>query len=226
MAEAGRVNAAVSAEVSAVVVDDHPAVRDGVAHWLSAGTPPIRVAAAGDDVGVAWVGAGADADVVILDLHLRGPAPAVNELRRLVRAGRRVVVYSMRADDAIALRCLELGALSYLTKGEGAEHLVQATVAAAAGRAYTPPSLAGALAGDRSAHRPALSARETEVLVEWFQSESKEFVAQRLGISLSTVNTHLEHIRVKYAASGRAAPTKAALVARAIQDGLVRLDDL
>lgn len=212
--------------VSAVVIDDHPAVRDGVAYWLSVSDPPIQVAATGDDVRVAWVGDGATADVVILDLHLGGPAPAMADLRRLAEAGRRVVVYSMRADDAIALRCLELGALSYLTKAEGAEHLVQAALAAADGRAYTPPALAGALAGDRSVHRPTLSARETEVLVEWFQSESKEFVAQRLGISLSTVNSHLEHIRVKYAMRGREAPTKAALVARAIQDGLVRLDDL
>ncbi|MET8361781.1 response regulator transcription factor [Micromonospora sp. NPDC005171] len=217
---------AADEQLSAVVVDDHPAVRAGVAHWLSSGTPPIRVAAAGDDVRVAWLDEGAGADVVILDLHLGGPTPALGDLRRLAQAGRRVVVYSMRVDDDIALQCLEAGALSYLTKAEGAEHLLQATRAAAAGRAYTPPTLAGALAGDCSAHRPVLSARETEVLVEWFQSESKDFVAQRLGISLSTVNSHLERIRVKYALGGREAPTKAALVARAIQDGLVRLDDL
>lgn len=212
--------------VTAVVIDDHPAIQAGVAHWLSCGDPPIQVCAAGTDVRAAWLGPGATADVVILDLHLGGPAPALGELRRLVRAGRRVVVYSMRADDDTALRCLELGALSYLTKAEGAEHLLEATVTAAAGQPYTPPALAGALAGDRSAHRPVLSARETEVLVEWFQSESKDYVARRLGISLSTVNTHLEHIRVKYAMRGREAPTKAALVARAIQDGLVELDDL
>lgn len=213
-------------ELSAVVVDDHPAVRAGVAHWLGSGDPPIRVAASGEDVRVAWLDGGADADVVILDLHLGGPVPAMGDLRRLVKAGRRVVVYSMRADDATALQCLELGALSYLTKAEGADHLLQATRAAADGRAYTPPSLAGALAGDRSDQRPALTAREVEVLVEWFQSESKQLVADRLGISQSTVNSHLEHIRVKYAMRGREAPTKAMLVARAIQDGLVRLDDL
>ncbi|MFD7068963.1 response regulator [Streptomyces sp. NPDC059913] len=217
---------AQATELSAVIVDDHPAVRAGVAQWLVTGTPPIQVAASGDDVRVAWTGEGAAADVVILDLHLGGPTPAMSELRRLAEAGRRVVVYSMRADDEIALQCLELGALSYLTKAEGAEHLLEASVAAASGRAYTPPSLAGALAGDRSANRPTLSARETEVLVEWFQSESKDFVGQRLGISPRTVNTHLEHIRVKYAMIGREAPTKAALLARAIQDGLVQVDDL
>ncbi|MFH8520640.1 response regulator [Streptomyces gelaticus] len=217
---------AQATELSAVIVDDHPAVRAGVAQWLVTGTPPIQVAASGDDVRVAWAGEGAIADVVILDLHLGGPTPAMSELRRLAEAGRRVVVYSMRADDEIALQCLELGALSYLTKAEGAEHLLEAAVAAASGRAYTPPSLAGALAGDRSAGRPALSARETEVLIEWFQSESKDFVGQRLGISPRTVNTHLEHIRIKYAMIGREAPTKAALLARAIQDGLVQVDDL
>ncbi|MFD5343011.1 response regulator [Streptomyces anulatus] len=217
---------AQEARLSAVIVDDHPAVRAGVAQWLVTGVPPIEVVASGGDVRVAWTGDGATADVVVLDLHLGGPTPALGELRRLTEAGRQVVVYSMRADSAIALRCLELGALSYLTKAEGAEHLIEAAVAAASGRAYTPPALAGALAGDRSTGRPTLSARETEVLVEWFQSESKDFVGQRLGISPRTVSTHLEHIRVKYAMSGREAPTKAALLARAIQDGLVQLDDL
>ncbi|MFF0508864.1 response regulator [Streptomyces fimicarius] len=213
-------------ELSTVIVDDHPAVRAGVTHWLTTGTPPIRVAASGEDVQVAWAGEGASADVVILDLHLGGPAPAMSELRKLTEAGRRVVVYSMRVDDETALQCLELGALSYLTKAEGEGHLREATLTAGAGRAYTPPSLAGAMAGDRSASRPTLSAREREVLIEWFQSESKVFVGRRLGISPHTVNTHLEHIRLKYAMSGRQAPTKAALLARAIQDGLVELDDL
>ncbi|MFB7231407.1 response regulator [Streptomyces fimicarius] len=213
-------------ELSTVIVDDHPAVRAGVTHWLTTGTPPIRVAASGEDVRVAWTGEGASADVVILDLHLGGPAPAMSELRKLTEAGRRVVVYSMRVDDETVLQCLELGALSYLTKAEGEGHLREATLTAGEGRAYTPPSLAGAMAGDRSASRPTLSAREREVLIEWFQSESKVFVGRRLGISPHTVNTHLEHIRLKYAMSGRQAPTKAALLARAIQDGLVELDDL
>ncbi|MET9224264.1 response regulator transcription factor [Lentzea sp. NPDC003310] len=211
-------------DVTAVVVDDHPVVRAGVAHWLS--TAGVELVASGEEPEVAWSGPGATADVVVLDLHLGGVAPATSELRKLVENGRRVVVYSMRADDEIVLQCLEIGALSYLTKAEGADHLVQAVRAAAEGQSYTPPALAGALAGDRSETRPALSPRETEVLVEWFQSESKEFVAQRLNITLSTVNSHLERIRVKYAAIGRQAPTKAALVARAIQDGLIGLDDL
>jgi len=213
-------------ELTAVVVDDHPAIRAGVEYWLSTASPPITVVAAGEDVKVAWTEPGDSADVVVLDLHLSGPTPAMGDLRRLANAGRHIVIYSMRGDNDIALQCLELGALSYLTKAEGEGHLVEAVSTAAHGRPYTPPTLAGALVGDRSQFRPALSARESEVLVEWFQSESKEFVARRLGISTSTVNSHLERIRVKYARIGREAPTKASLVARAIQDGIIGVDEL
>ena len=89
-----------------------------------------------------------------------------------------------------------------------------------------PPALAGALGTNARADRPQLSVREENVLIEWFQSESKELVAQRLGISVRTVNSYLDRVRIKYANVGRPARTKASLVARAIQDGLVDVDDL
>ena len=74
--------------------------------------------------------------------------------------------------------------------------------------------------------RPALSAREIEVLIEWLRNDSKLHVARTLYIAPGTINTHLQRIRAKYAAAGRPATTKAALVVRAIQDGLVSLDEL
>jgi DNA-binding CsgD family transcriptional regulator len=79
---------------------------------------------------------------------------------------------------------------------------------------------------DRSLGRPNLPAREEEVLIAWFQTESKDLVAEKLHIAPSTVRTHLQRVRAKYAAVGRPATTKAALVARAIQDGIINLDDL
>jgi hypothetical protein len=48
----------------------------------------------------------------------------------------------------------------------------------------------------------------------------------RLFISTSTVNAHLMRIRAKYAGVGRPASTKAALAVRAIQDGIVGVDEL
>lgn len=61
-----------------------------------------------------------------------------------------------------------------------------------------------ALANDPALGRIKLSEREKEVLVAWSQTESKELVAKRLFT----------------------APTKSALLARAIEDGILSLNDL
>ncbi|MCC3313684.1 LuxR C-terminal-related transcriptional regulator [Nocardia africana] len=75
-------------------------------------------------------------------------------------------------------------------------------------------------------HVPALSARELEVLLAWIRSDSKKEVCAQLYISTGTVNTHLARIRCKYELAGRVASTKAALLARALQDGYISLDEL
>lgn len=215
-----------NASVSVVVVDDHPAILAGVEAWYAASRRPITVVAAGGSVREAWTEPGSTADVVVLDLQLGESGPAFGDLRRLVDAGRQVVVYTMRDDEKTALNCLDLGAATFLAKSEGRQHLVEATLAAADERPYMPPALAGALGTNARADRPQLSTREENVLIEWFQSESKELVAQRLGISVRTVNSYLDRVRIKYANVGRPARTKASLVARAIQDGLVDVADL
>ncbi|KAF0845275.1 response regulator transcription factor [Nocardia caishijiensis] len=83
----------------------------------------------------------------------------------------------------------------------------------------TAPSETGLVA-------PELSPREVEVLIAWIRAETKSEVAKALYISIGTVNTHLARIREKFAAVDRSAPTKAALLARALQDGLIQLDEL
>ncbi|MQY10987.1 DNA-binding transcriptional activator EvgA [Streptomyces sp. RB5] len=214
------------APVTVVVIDDHPAILSGVEMWYATSSRPITVVAAGGSVKDAWTEPGLSADVVVLDLQLAEGGPVFGSLRKLVDAGRPVVVYSMRDDEKTALTCLNLGAATFLTKAEGREHLVDATLAAADNLPYMPPALAGALGASARADSPRLSAQEENVLIEWFQSESKELVAQRLGISVRTVNSYLDRVRIKYANVGRPARTKASLVARAVQDGLIDVDDL
>lgn len=210
--------------VGVVVIDDHPAVIAGVRWWCSESTR-LDVVASGDTPAVAWHPPGLDADVVVLDLHLNGSRePAWPELDRLVAAGRRVIVYSMRDDDKTVLRCLDAGCATYLTKAEGEAHLVAAVTAAADDQPYLSPALAGAMTVDRD--RPQLTERESEVLLAWFQCESKEMVAQMFHLSPRTVAGYLDRIRIRYARVGRPAPTKASLVARALQDDLITLDDL
>ncbi|MEV4802352.1 response regulator transcription factor [Nonomuraea sp. NPDC049421] len=212
--------------ITAVIVDDHAAIAVGVGVWCAAAVPPIRLIDAGDRLAEVWTGPGAGADVVIFDLELVPGMPDFGELRRLVDSGRRVVVYSQHIEDSIAIKCVDLGALAYLTKREGPEHLVPAIQAAARGEAYTTPSLSGAFIADTSAERPRLSQREAEVLRAWFVSSSKELVAAKLNIGVKTVDTYITRVRVKYANVGRAARTKSDLVSRALDDGLITLAEL
>ncbi|WP_232667113.1 response regulator [Pseudonocardia sp. TRM90224] len=211
---------------SAVIVDDHVAVAAGVRYWCEQAVPPVRLVDAAGALADVWTGPGADADVVVLDLELVPGNPEFGELRRLVDSGRRVVVYSQHVDNATAIKCIELGALAYLTKREGAEHLVPAIRAAAEGLPYTGPSLSGALAADDTSTRPQLSPREMQVLRAWFASSSKELVAAKLNITVKTVDTYITRVRVKYANVGRPARTKSELVGRALDDGLLTLAEL
>lgn len=222
----GQVAAPEAAAITAVLVDDHEVVTEGVRSWCASADPPIDLIEAGARLGAVWTGPGRDADVVIMDLQLTGGAQEFGELRRLTQAGRRVVVYTGDGNRATAVKCIGLGALAYVAKSEGRGHLVAAVRAAAAGRAYTPPSLSGAIAADDGAGRPRLAPMELEALRAWFASSSKGLAAAMLGISPRTVDTYIERVRVKYAAVGREAPTKSALVARALEDGLVTLEEL
>lgn len=62
-------------------------------------------------------------------------------------------------------------------------------------------------------------------MLAWFASDSKTDAARSIHISVGTINTHLTRIRQKYAGVDRPASTKAALFARALQDGLTKLDN-
>ena len=137
-----------------------------------------------------------------------------------------MIVLSGESAPEVVLDCLDHGVVSYLAKCEGREHFLAAITAAVQDRPYETPTMGKAMYLGRGGVKPALSPRELEVLRAWFRADSKDLVAERLGMSPSTVETHIARIRTKYAAVGRAAKTKAALVARAIRDGLVTADEL
>ena len=80
--------------------------------------------------------------------------------------------------------------------------------------------------GSKPLPAPPLTAREIEILREWVMRDSKAEVAKALFITPATVSTHVNRIRLKYASVGRPANTKAALLARALQDGHIDLDEL
>lgn len=212
---------------SVAVVDDHDAIQLAVQIWCQETNPPISIDA-GYRSTTEFLATHQDGSlaVVVFDLEQSQHRPDFAGLEKVAAMGHRVIVYSHLAGDEVILRCLELGAVTFIVKSEGRSHLIDAMRAALVNEPYVGPKMAKAIFHDRSVGRPRLAPREQEVLIAWFQTESKDLVGQKLRISSTTVRTHLQRVRAKYAAAGRPAPTKSALVARAIQDGIIFLDDL
>lgn len=215
---------------SVAVVDEHDAIHAAVQLWCSQAQPPIRFA-----------GNYFSAEQFLAEHpspYATGVGPIVLELRRqpdgvdfaaldgIISQRHRVIVYSHIATDEVILTALDRGAFTYLTKSESKDHLIDAIRAAGTDTPYVGPRMAMAMLNDSTIGRANLAPREKEVLVAWFRTESKDHVARQLKIAPTTVRTHLQRVRAKYAAVGRPATTKAALVARAIQDGIVSVDDI
>jgi DNA-binding NarL/FixJ family response regulator len=203
------------------VIDDHPVVIEGIQAWLAA-DPRVEVVAAGESLDVLSAGV---PDVVLLDLNLHGHL-VLDTVAELADAGHRVIVYSQFAEHDLVLAALDAGAREFIAKHEGRQHLVEAVLAVTTDRPYVTPTAAGALANDRRPHHPQLSQQERTALLLWFQSMSKSSVARRMNVSPHTVDMYIRRARLKYAQVGRSAPTKADLLARAIEDGLVRADEI
>ncbi len=213
------------APVRIAVVDDHPVVHEGVRGWLAAGRAAVELVQAAATVDDVLTGPGATADVLVLDLELK-TSNALDRIPGLCAAGHRVVVFSNDSHEKHVLEAMAAGAYAFLNKSEGGAHFVETIRAAAADRPYVTPSAAGAMLADDSADRPRLSAQERTALRWWFQGMTKQSVAVRMGLSVHTVSQYINRARVKYADAGRAGPTKAALLARAIEDGLIRPDEV
>lgn len=211
-------------QVTVSIVDDHPVVIEGIHNWLGA-EPGIRVLTTGDSIDAVVGVDGPQPDILLLDLNLHGKL-VVSQVARLADAGHRVIVFSQFTEQNLVLAVLDAGAREFVAKHEGRAHLVNAIMAIADNRAYVTPTAAGVLASDDRPDRPVLSAREKTALLLWFRSMSKTAVASRMDISPHTVDMFIRRARLKYAQAGRSARTKADLLARAIEDGLVRPEEV
>ena len=208
--------------VTVAIIEDHPVVTEGVASWIRS-DPGQRVRLVRTAPGLAELSdlPRPSADVVILDLELDGTL-VTPQIPGLVAAGYRVVAFSGHTDPAIVMEALDNGAHAYVSKEEGRDHLVEAVLAAAADRPYVTRSQARAMLADQQPARPMLSAQERQALLLWFQGMSKASVGRRMSVSENTVRQYISRARAKYAATGRSAASKDALLARAIEDGVLK----
>lgn len=208
--------------------DDHAVVRSGLRRILEAEADFEVVGEAGSAAEAVEVALSAQPDVFVMDLGLpdRNGIAATADVCS-VSPGTRVLVLTVHDDVAYLRRAFEAGATGYLVKEAADVDLVQAVRQVAAGRQYVHPSLGAALlAPDTPAARPAgpggeLSEREAEVLALIAIGLTNAEIAERLYVSVRTVETHRAHIHQKLDVR-----TRAELVRVAREAGLLEGEDL
>ncbi|MBO0840510.1 MAG: response regulator transcription factor [Sciscionella sp.] len=194
--------------ITVLIADDHFVVRQGLRAVLSA-EPDIDVVGECADGAQAVVLAGElRPDVVVMDLKMPG-MDGVAATERLASSTCHVVVLTTFDTDGDILRAIEAGATAYLLKDAPGAELLAAVRAAAIGRTVLAPPVATKLVG--AVRRPALSAREIEVLGLVERGLSNTKIAATLHLSEATVKSHLLHAFSKLGVADR---TAAVTVAR------------
>jgi DNA-binding NarL/FixJ family response regulator len=186
-----------------LVVDDHPVVRQGIASVLEQ-DPRLSVVGTTSDAAGAREFLRNDAvDVVVCDLSLPGVSglTLVKEIRESWPQVR-VLVLSMHDPLLYAERALRAGASGYLSKDESPERIVEGVVEVLGGDQVLPTGVFGRVAERSDGAVPespasVLSDRELEVFELTGRGQGTRRVAEVLGISIKTVETHKSNIRTK-----------------------------
>jgi DNA-binding NarL/FixJ family response regulator len=207
--------------IKVLLVDDHAVVRNGVRLILSA-AQDIEVTGEAENAEAAMRLVRQQAfDVVLLDIALPGTS-GLDLLRRLRAAqpALAVLMLSMYAEEAYAVRALKLGAAGYLTKSHSGDAMIAAVRKVAAGGKYISTAVADKLAdnlgGGQMAPHEALSDRELEVLKLLVSGQSLVKIGDVLHLSPKTVSTHRTHILEKMGMS-----SNAELVRYMLENGLL-----
>ena len=188
--------------IRVLLADDHTLVRAGI-RGLLAELPGVEVVGeAGDGQEALRLIDEVRPDVVLLDVGMPG-------LNGLEVAGRiatldpaiRVVILSMHLSEEYVLRALRAGCAGYLLKASAVSELEVAIRRVADGETYLTPAVSRRVLSDyvqrtRGAVDPleALTPRQREVLQLVAEGNSSKEVAQRLGLSPKTVETHRAQI--------------------------------
>jgi DNA-binding NarL/FixJ family response regulator len=193
-----------------LVVDDHEVFSDAVAMLLER-QPDVRLVGAARDAeeAIALVDVGPDdqPDVIFMDLDLPG-VDGIQATRRIreLSPDAKVVVLTALQDPEVIADALAAGACGYVPKTSAVDELMDVVRRAAAGELVMPVrDLAPVLAQLRSAHSAPegerllrrLTPRETEILRSLAAGRTTTQVAEHLGISALTVQSHVKSILAK-----------------------------
>jgi two-component system response regulator NreC len=214
------------AKTTILIVDDHAIVREGVRMILAKEADLEVVGEAADGAEAFDLTKRLQPQVVVMDISMPGMGGIeATQTIRETYPDVQVLALTMHEDETYVFQLLRAGAAGYVLKRAAAQDLVQAVRAAAKGEAFLYPSVARKVVedylkrvetGEERERYDGLTSREKEILTLIASGSSNQQIAEKLFISIKTVQTHRAHILEKLGLHDRTE-----LVRYAIRKGLI-----
>jgi DNA-binding NarL/FixJ family response regulator len=210
-------------DISILLVDDHPVVRQGYRRVLEHQSD-FRVVAEADSAASAYSAFKQHSpDIVVLDISMPG-ASGLEAIRNIrLRDNRaRILVFSMHTEAVLVKAAFNAGASGYVTKSNEPAALIRAIRSVARGERAMSDDIAHILAVESLTPSRStldqLGEREIEILRQFAAGSTTEQIALNLNLSMKTVQNY--HYLIKAKTGMR---TDAQLVRLAAECGLTDL---
>jgi len=210
------------APVRILIADDHEIVREGLRAMIlqQPGWEVCGDASSGREV-VAQAPA-LNPDIIVMDIgmpELNG-LDATRQIKRVL-PNTEVLIFTANETEEIVRTVFKAGAKAYLLKSDANQHLIPAIEALCKHRTYFSSKVselvfAGYLKGDARTDDQSLTAREREMVQLVAEGNTSKDIAQVLGISVKTVETHRAAVMRKLKLN-----SVADLVRYAIRNGII-----
>ena len=209
--------------ISILLVDDHPVVRQGYRRVLE-NQGDFRVVAEADNATSAYAAFKAHApDVVVMDISMKG-ASGLEGIRNIRSRNQhaRILVFSMHSEAALVKAAFRAGASGYVTKSSEPAALVHAIRCVMRGERAMSDDVAHTLAEESlnpsQSILDRLGEREIEILRQLAAGSTTDQIAANLNLSTKTVQNYHYMVKAKTGLH-----TDAQLVRLAVACGLTHL---
>lgn len=190
--------------ITVLIADDHAVVRDGLLALLAKADDMQVVGVAGNGRDVIELAQRTHPDVVVMDIGMP-ELDGVEATRRLRESHpqSRVLILSMHLSSEHVVRALRAGANGYVVKESAGEEVVEAIRAVSSGRRYLSHQISELMIDDflrdgvQVSPLDRLSLRESEVLKLVVEGHTSAAIAERLALSIKTVETYRARIMRK-----------------------------
>lgn len=184
-----------------LIVEDHQVVAEGLAALIDDQKDMTVIGSAGSVADAVALAAELTPDVILMDFRLTGGTGADAGLAiRVSRPDVKIIFLTREDTDAARFAALEAGAAGFIHKSRAAQEVVDAIRQVASGQSlFTPRTISTLLNRRREvdSQLERLTPREKEVLRLMAEGIASRDIADKLGISYTTVRTHIRSLGSK-----------------------------